>query len=345
MQLITTKFFISPVPADYVPRPQLLKKLEQVSAHKLTLLSAPAGFGKTTLLSAWLRDAMDKTANHDGNSIKIQPCWLSLDTDDNEPGHFLEVLFASLEDSGVQLDAATAFLPIKDSVNYRPALNALVHDLSNSQNEIVLALDDYHVIENKEVHGFVHHLISRAQQSFHVLISTRAHPPLETGKLRASGQLLELGQADLRFTLEETREYLRQVQGLSLVEKDVVAIASKTEGWISGLKMAVLSMQKSEDPAAFVKALNGSHRYIFDYLMEQALAQQPKDVKEFLLKTSIVESFNASLCDALIQGEKYPPGASQKILTPSVCRIAPVGSPANLTRKNCDLAAPCLLLV
>ncbi len=318
MQLITTKLFISPAPTDYVLRPQLLKKLGQIPRHRLAILSAPAGFGKTTLLGSWFRETVDKPANNaskEDQSVWIQPCWLTLDPEDNDPGRFLEALLSSLEDAGIPLDTASSFLPIISTTNYSSVLNALVRDLSNSPNDIVLVFDDYHVIENRDVHQLVQHLIARGPQLFHLLISTRTQPPFETGKLRVSGQLLELGPADLRFTLDETREYLHLAPGISFTEKDIVTIAKKTEGWIAGLKMAVLAIQKSEDPAAFVKALNGSQRYIFDYLMEQVLAQQPPDVKEFLIATSIVERFNVSLCDMLIQAENHPPGTSQKILT------------------------------
>lgn len=307
MQLITLKLFISPAPADYVPRPQLLRKLGQVPGYKLTILSAPAGFGKTTLLGAWFRE---KTVQ----SVRIQPCWLSLDPEDNDPGRFLEALLSSLEDAGISLDTASSFPPIVSTTNYRSVLNAVVRDLSNLPNEVVLAFDDYHVIENQEVHELVSRLIARAPQSFHILISTRTQPPFETGKLRVSGQLLEIGPADLRFTLDETRAYLHLSQDFSFPEKDIVTIAEKTEGWIAGLKMAVLAIRKSEDPSAFVKVLHGGHRYIFDYLMEQVLIQQPPEVKDFLIASSVVDSFNASLCDALIQEGNYPPGTSQRIL-------------------------------
>ncbi len=298
--LLPTKFFVPPIPSSYLPRPHLLEMLDEALTHSLTLVSAPAGAGKTLLVSAWLESIPKK-----GAVIG----WLSLDEADNEPGRFLEYMVASLEEGGLVIDTPEiqGFNGIAQLENI---LADIVRGILPIQRDLILILDDYHLIQNKEIHKALEYLIAHSPPRLHIVILTRSDPPLELARLRVAGQLVEVRMEQLRFSPQEAGSFLEKVAGVILDEKDVVALNGRTEGWVAGLQMAAISLRGREDVAAFVAAFAGSHRYIFDYLLEQVLNRQDPAVREFLLQTSVLEGLAAPLCDAVVGTN----GAAQAML-------------------------------
>ena len=289
--------------ASIVPRPRLVSRLHEGLTNPLTVVSAPAGYGKTTLLGEWR-----------ANSGRDFPAaWLALDADDNNLPGFLAYLVNALESAGTGL-AGKTLSQMQSSARPAPEaiLASLVDDLAGYPHNLVLILDDYHVIEAPQVHDALKFLLQHLPPQVHLVLLTRADPPLPLARLRASGQMTEIRAADLRFTSAETAAFLNEVMGLNLSAADVAALEARTEGWIAGLQLAALSMQGRGDMANFINAFTGSHRYIVDYLVEEVLNRQPAHIRNFLLKTSILERMSASLCDALI--ENGQPGDSQAIL-------------------------------
>ncbi|MBN1978103.1 MAG: tetratricopeptide repeat protein [Anaerolineae bacterium] len=248
--------------------------------RKLTLASAPAGFGKTTLVSAWAANCGRPVA------------WLSLDEGDNDPARFLTYLAAALQTVGVQVGGEAAAT--------EAYLTALVNQ-AGSVDPFILVLDDYHFITAQPVHDVLAFFLDHLPGTVHLVIATRADPPLPVARLRGRGQLTELRLADLRFTPDEAAQFLEQVMGLTLAAEDVAALSSRTEGWIAGLQMAALSLQGRGDVSRFVAAFTGSNRYILDYLLEEVLRREPERVQEFLLQTSILERLCAPLCSVVVE--------------------------------------------
>ncbi len=306
--LLTTKLYAPPSRLNWVPRPQLIERLTQGLTCKLTLISAPAGFGKTALVSEWRASPAGQ----------IPLAWLSLDDDDNDPARFLAYLIASLEtlplDAGASAslgaDVQALFQP-----RHRPPLKAiittLVNGLSSLPADVVLVLDDYHVIMAEPIHDAITYLLDHLPPRMHLIMTTRADPPLPLSRLRARGQLVELRAADLRFTPEEATVFLNQLMGLGLSAEDVAALEARTEGWIAGLQMAALALQGTlalqgmpsmsgrEDARGFIKSFAGTNRYILDYLTEEVLLRQTPDVRSFLLETCILDQLSGPLCDAV----------------------------------------------
>jgi LuxR family maltose regulon positive regulatory protein len=290
--LLPTKFYLPPKPAAFVERPQLLEKLDGVLSHRMTLVSAPAGAGKSVLISDWVQSARKKGVTFG---------WLSLDDADNDPGRFLEYLVASLEEGGMLLDAATFPTKSGEKVQIEEILAGLIRGIMSFKLEIVLILDDYYLISNQEVHTSLEYLIEHAPVHLHIVILTRSDPPFELARLRVTGQLVEIRMEHLRFSIKETSEFLSKSAGVQLTETEVIALNERTEGWIAGLQMAAISLLGSVDVSAFVAAFAGSHRYIFDYLLEQVLNRQTAEVREFLLKTSVLERLSPPLCNAIAE--------------------------------------------
>ncbi len=288
--LLPTKFYFPPVPAWFVARPHLLETLDQALAHRLTLVSAPAGAGKTTLVSAWVQAARKKGAAFG---------WLSLDEADNTPERFLEYLVACLEDGGMLLDTAHLSPRQSEQASVEEILANFILGLMSLKGELVLILDDYHLIHNPEIHTALEYVLEHAPACLHLMVLTRSDPPLELARRRVSGRLAELRMDQLRFTAQEAGAFLKHVAGVQLSDADVAALNARAEGWIAGLQMAAISLRGREDPAAFVAAFAGSHRFVFDYLVEQVLNRQSPEVSEFLLRTSVLERFSAPLCDAV----------------------------------------------
>jgi LuxR family maltose regulon positive regulatory protein len=297
--LLRTKLYVPPTRPELVSRPHLIELLNAglLRQHKLTLISAPAGFGKTTLLSEWVAGC--------GRPVG----WVSLGEGDNDPARFLAYAIAALQtvQTGVG-DAALAMFQSPQPPPIEPVLTALINEIAavpdhpsrGSVRSFVLVLDDYHLITAQPIHDTLTFLLDHLPGNMHLVIATRADPPLPIARLRGRGQLTELRLADLRFTPDEAAEFLNQVMGLGLSAADVVTLASRTEGWIAGLQMAALSMQTQEDVAGFVRAFAGSDRYILDYLVEEVLQRQPEGVQTFLLQTAILDRLTGPLCDAVV---------------------------------------------
>jgi len=299
--LLTTKLYIPPPRPDLVKRQRLIERLDEGvrSRHKMTLISSSAGSGKTTLLSEW---AQEVGAHRDVPLLepKVRVAWLSLDEDDNDPARFWTYVVAALQTIHPQL--AQSALPMLQGPQMPPAhtfLTPLLNEVAALSEPVVFVLDDYHLITTGTIHDGVAFLLDHLPQQMHLVIATRADPPLPIARLRARGQLTELRAEDLRFTAEEVAAFLNDVMRLNLQPQDIAALEARTEGWISGLHLAALSMQGREDAHTFVEAFTGGHQYILDYLIEEVLSQQPEPIQRFLLQTSILDRLCASLCDAL----------------------------------------------
>jgi LuxR family maltose regulon positive regulatory protein len=256
----------------------------------LTVLSAPAGFGKTTLLTEWLA-----TLPAGGPAI----AWLSLDDRDNDPALFWTYVITAMQTAMDGVGAAALQLLASSSAPPEAALPALLNDLNGLSKDLLLVLDDYHLIEAPEVREAMAFLVEHQPPQLHLVLATRADPPLPLARMRARGQLLEVRASDLRFTAEESAAYLNGPMGLGLSEGDVTALDGRTEGWIAALQLAALSLQGRDDASAFIAGFAGDDRYVVDYLAEEVLDHQPADVRDFLLKTSVLERLCGPLCDAV----------------------------------------------
>ena len=294
--ILVTKLYIPPLPAKVVVRTRLLERLDEglSEGSKLSLISAPAGFGKTTLVSEWLASGKSPTA------------WLSLDEGDSDPTRFLIYLVSALQTIAPKLgEGAMEVLQASQSQPPTEAiLIALLNEITTVPNPFLLVLDDYHVIDSRAVDQALTFFVEHLPPRMHLVITTREDPALPIPRLRARRQLTELRAADLRFTSSEAAEFLDQVMGLHLSAEDVAALEDRTEGWIAGLQLAALSMQGYQDVAGFIQAFAGDNRYIVDYLIEEVLQRQPEAVRSFLLQTSILERLNGSLCDAVTGQEE-----------------------------------------
>jgi LuxR family maltose regulon positive regulatory protein len=256
------------------------------------LISAPAGYGKSTLLSAWL------------SRTEVPTSWLSLDDRDNDPSRFLVYLAATFRGIDPSIDETfESTLGFSQQPEVEAHLTHLINDLAQVKYPICLILDDYHVIQNQIIHQAVSFLLEHRPAPLHLVIATRADPPLLLAKLRAKSEMMELRLADLRFTNQEAADFLNHTMGLKISSEDVARITRRTEGWIAGLQMAALSMQSTNDISGFITAFTGSHHYVFDYLLEEILGRQSPEIHRFLLYTSILDQLTGPLCDALLEGE------------------------------------------
>ena len=268
--------------------------MDRGAASKLMLVSAPAGFGKTTLLAEWL--AAGPAAPTDERSV----AWLSLDRGDNHPASFWTYVIAALRTVAPGVGAsALALLQAAQPPPIETVLTTLLNDLGAVANDIVLVLDDYHVIDSRDVQEGMAFLLDHLPPRLHLVIASRADPALPLARLRARGELVEIRAADLRFTPDEAAAYLNGVMGLELTAQDMAALEGRTEGWIAALQLAALSMQGRDDVAGFIAGFAGDDRYIVDYLVEEVLQRQPDRVQTFLLQTSILGRLSGSLCDAV----------------------------------------------
>jgi LuxR family transcriptional regulator, maltose regulon positive regulatory protein len=289
--LVTTKLRVPQTRPNLVERPRLRDILAAGQGRSLTLVSAPAGFGKTTLLGDWAEDLSGV-----GRSVG----WVSLDGSDNDPARFLSYLVRALQTveegigEGILASLRSPALPPVEAV-----IGALVNDLANTRNEVVIVLDDYHLIGSEPVHDAVAFLLEHLPENVHLIVSTRTDPPLPLPKLRARDQMTELRAADLRFTPEEAKAFLGEVMGLTPSAEDVAALDEITEGWVAALQLAALSMRDREDVSGFVEAFSGSNRHVLDFLAEEVLERQSEGVRDFLLRTSVLERMSAPLCEAL----------------------------------------------
>ncbi len=295
MSLLTTKLYVPPLRAKLVQRLRLVERLEEALrlGHRLILISAPAGFGKTTLVTDWCQGR---------RKASLACTWLSLDEQDNDPVRFLTYLLAALQTIDPTVGQATsAMLQASPPPPPESLLTSLINDLAETPRPFVLVLDDYQTIQAVPVHRQLGFLLEHQPLQMHLVIATREDPPLNLSRLRACGQITEIRQRDLQFTEEEAAGFLQRTMALEVSPADVTALHRCTEGWIAGLQLAALSMQQSDDVRQFVTNLTGSDRYILDYLVEEVLQRQTPGMQDFLLKTSILDRLNAALCDAVTE--------------------------------------------
>ncbi len=287
---LVTKLHIPPLRAEVVARDRLVQRLEDGvrAGRMLTLISAPAGFGKTTLISAWLQASGRAAA------------WLSLDDGDNDPIRFWRYVIAALQTRVPSVGLSAAAMLAAPQTPLESLAAALLNDLVEVDQALVLVVDDYHLITDPPLHASFDFFLDRLPPSLHVVIATREDPPLSLPRRRARQTLIEVRAADLRFTLAEAAELLNAHLRLGLSAADLAALEQRTEGWAVGLQLAALSLQGRDDKHAFVSAFAGDDRYIADYLIEEVIQRQPPSVQDFLLKTSILPRLNAALCDALL---------------------------------------------
>jgi len=288
--LLSTKLCIPPPRPVLVSRPRLIERLDAGAHGKLTLVSAPAGFGKTTLVGEWL------------HGVKKGGSWLSLDDTDNDPARFLIYLITALQQIDKRAGEATqALLGSPQPPPPDILLTTLINEITAISNAFILVIDDYHVIHTLAIHKQLSFIIEHQPAQMHLVLLTREDPPLPLAQLRARGQMTEIRQNDLCFTTQETSNFLQNVMGLDISPDDVSALDRRTEGWIAGLQLAALSMQGRDDLSGFVQEFTGSNRYVLDYLIEEVFEQQPTDVQDFLLATSILDRLSGSLCDAVAE--------------------------------------------
>ncbi len=302
--LLATKLYKPTLHHPIVPRPGLVQRLNESLNGKMSLLSAPAGFGKTTLLCEWI------------NESHLRAAWLSLDENDNDLIQFFSYLVGALQ----SLDKSIG-IGVKQLLEVNPTqpaeviLTELINDMSyaaqnavrrfdlvgesDQQQNSILVLDDYHLIENNAIHLAIAFFVEHVPESLHVVISSRADPPIPMARLRVRRQLVEIRQSDLRFTTQEIQDFLVIVMGMHLTSTDIQTLDKSTEGWVAGLQMAALSMQGRDDISSYIADFTGTNRFILDYLVEEVLSRQPAEVQEFLVKSAILERMNGSLCEAV----------------------------------------------
>src|SRR5438874_6702755 len=294
--ILATKLYLPPLRPNVVSRPRLLERLNEGLHRKLTLIAAPAGFGKTTLVSEWV--AFIERA-------RTRTAWLSLDEGDNDPARFLAYLIAALQTIAATIgDGVLGVLQSPQPPPTEAILTALLNEITTLPDNFVLVLDDYHVIDAKPVDMALTYLVEHLPPQMHLVIATREDPQLPLARLRARSHLTELRAADLRFTASEAAAFLNQVMGLNLSAADIAALEDHTEGWIAGLQLAALAMQGHQDVPGFIRAFAGDHRYIVDYLVEEVLQRQPEPVRSFLLQTAILDRLHGPLCDAVTGQEE-----------------------------------------
>jgi LuxR family maltose regulon positive regulatory protein len=292
--LLETKLYVPRPRRGLVPRPRLSQRLDRGTTSKLMLISAPAGFGKTTLLTEWLAAGPAAPAD------ERLAAWLSLDRADNDPASFWTYVIAALQTVAPGIgESALTLLQAPQPPPIETVLTALLNDLGAITGDIVLVLDDYHVIDARDVQDAMAFLLDHLPPRLHVVIASRTDPALPLARLRARGELVETRAAELRFTPDEAAAYLNEMMGLQLTARDVAALEGRTEGWIAALQLAALSMQGRDDVAGFIAGFTGDDRYVVDYLAEEVLQRQSDRVQTFLLQTSILGRLSGPLCDAV----------------------------------------------
>ena len=279
-----------------LPRPRLIERLDKSLNRNLTLVSAPAGYGKTTLISSWI------------NNLQEPIAWYSLDAQDNDLFVFLSYLITALQSASGDFEKPIdKFLQIvsqpDQKPNHKKVFAQLINEITSFPQRVVLVLDDYHEIKEPSIHDLISDLLTQQPPQIHIVITTRIDPPLSIARLRVSDEIAEIRAKELRFLGEEIRDFLDQIMSLHLPEPQIAALESKTEGWIAGLLLAAHSLQYEPESSKFVEAFAGTDRQITDYLIEEVLARLPQEIHEFLLYTSVLDRLTASLCQRLVYGE------------------------------------------
>ncbi len=286
--LLLTKIHIPRARPNQVVRLRLTERLNAGLENKFTLISAPAGFGKTSLLSEWIPQSEQCVT------------WVSLDASDNDRTRFWTYFIAALQRVNSNLGVhALRLLQSPQTLRAELLLTKLLNEIAAFPDRFVLVLDDYHVIERPELHEALTFFIDHLPPQLHLVVSTRVDPPLPLARWRARNEVNEMRTAELRFTPSEANAFLNQIHDLGLSTDDVAALQSRTEGWIAGLQLAALSMRGRDDPSSFIAAFTGSHRYVLDYLTDQVLERQPDALQTFLLETSILDRMCSGVCDAV----------------------------------------------
>jgi LuxR family maltose regulon positive regulatory protein len=290
--LIQTKLSIPRVRQSLVKRPRLLEKLDASIDGQLTLVSAPAGYGKTTLVANWLFQS--------ANKVRPRFCWLSLDVDDNDPVQFVTYLAGTLQSIDYVLGQELLDLVhAQQGPEMQAFIAAMIDAVFRLDMDIAIILDDYHRIVSKSIHDALAFLLDHQPPHMHLFLLTREDPPLPLSRLRARGQLTEIRYGDLRFTREDTAVFLLDVMGLTLSKDEIAALEVRTEGWITGLQLAALSLRGRKDVSSLVETFTGSHRYVLDFLVDEVFLQQSAVMQDFLLDTAVLDRLNASLCNAV----------------------------------------------
>jgi LuxR family maltose regulon positive regulatory protein len=354
--LLSTKLFVPPIRSELVPRPRLARRLNAgllgpgghqgrlAFARKLTLVSAPAGFGKTTLLSDWVSSLRPPTAGPDSTPVQksrsqipnlesqIQVAWLSLDKGDDDAARFWSHFIAALQTIHPDVgDTALAAFQSPQSPPIESILTGLINEIAEEtagSQLSVLILDDCHLVEAQAIYDALAFLLDHLPPQLHLVMATRADPPLPLSHLRGQAQLAELRTADLRFTPDEAAHFLNRVMGLDLSVQDIAALEARTEGWIVGLQMAALTLRgrDAEHVTTFVAAFTGSHHYVLDYLTDEVLVQQPEHVQTFLLRTAILDRLTVPLCDAMMTSGPIDNSADEQPADLQTCTVADASS-------------------
>ncbi|MCX6001818.1 MAG: LuxR C-terminal-related transcriptional regulator [Chloroflexi bacterium] len=298
--LLRTKFYIPPIRSNQIARPRLIDLLNEGIDRKHILVSAPAGYGKSTLVSTWIKEK------------GIPSAWLSLDVGDNDPTRFLQYLLTAFQPvaPGIEDNIPDILQPAQ----YENIINLLANQLASIPEPFVIVLDDFHVINTEVISKIVSYLMEHLPYQIHLILVTRIDPPLPLSRLRVRNQLMDIRADQLRFTHDEIAAFLNDIMGLKLSADDLSAIEARTEGWIAGLQLAALSMQSSKDIHGFVSAFTGSHHYVMDYLVEEVLRLQPKMVGDFLMQTSILDHICGPLCESVIDVDPEGPVDGQAML-------------------------------
>lgn len=290
--LLKTKLYVPLLQSKWISRPRLVKCMDEGFVRKLTLISAPAGFGKTTLLVDWI------------HREKIPVVWLSIDKNDNDPLHFLTYVIAGLQTLKAGIGkAALTMLQSPQPPPIDSILINLVNDVTLIPTDMALVLDDYHCIDVKPIHDMIAFLLDHLPKQMHIILATRSNPPLPLARIRSQNQMTELRAADLSFTTDETFVFFDKCLKFKLSNDDMTLLRSRTEGWIAGLQLAALSLSGSKDPSGFLKAFKGDNRYIADYLTEEVLNRLSEPLQNFLLQTCFLERLSGPLCDAVTRQE------------------------------------------
>lgn len=289
---LRAKLYVPPLQSTWISRARLLQRIDEGLDRKFTLISAPAGFGKTTLIVEWI------------HRNKIPVAWFSVEKDDNDPQHFLTYVIAGLQtlEAGIG-KAALTLLQSPQPPPLEAILANLINDICRMPTEIILVLDDYHAVDAKPIHDLVAFLLDHLPKQMHLVMATRSDPPLLLARLRSQNQLTELRAADLCFTTDETTKLFNKSLDLQLSTDDIHLLETRTEGWIAGLQLAALSLHGRKNPSKFLKAFRGDNRYIADYLTEEVLNRQSEQLRIFLLQTAVLERLSDSLCDFVTQQE------------------------------------------
>ena len=288
LPILSTKLYIPTLQMKTVLRPSLIEKVNKGAKGKLTLISASAGFGKTMLLSQWVKD------------YDYPVGWISLDEEHSDPIRFLLYLLGAMQTVKVSIsDSILAMVLSPQPPPYKIILTLLINEIANLEDDLFIILDDYHLINSDQVDDVLTFLLDNMPSQMHLIISTREDPSLPLAKLRARGQMVEIRVEDMRFKQAEIAEFMNQVMEFKLIDKNIHALETRTEGWITGLQLAAISMEDNKDISGFIESFTGSNRYIVDYLVEEVLNKLTENVQEFLLRTSVLDRMCGSLCDEI----------------------------------------------